>query len=138
MSRATRCREQISTSAGRSFGVESLDWVEAHGAQRRDITGGKRDRDKRDGDADERGQIIRRHAIEQSGHKVRGDERSDHTQPCAGGDHTESPAQDHLEDGASLRSQRQANGDLASLFIHNVRNSPVNSQASEEQGSGRK
>jgi hypothetical protein len=37
-----------------------------------------------------------------------------------------------------LRSQREANGDLASLFIHNIGNGPVDSKPGEQQGSGRK
>ena len=42
-------------SAKKSFGVEYRDWIEAHGAQRRDITGGERDSGKYKGDASERG-----------------------------------------------------------------------------------
>src|SRR6266851_5736742 len=116
-------RRQVWSSAKKSFGVECSDWIEAHGAQRRDITGGERDSGKYKGDASEGGQIRGRHAVEQSGHEVRDDERTGHTQPGASGGQTESPAQDHLEDGASLSSQREANGHLTSLFIHNIGNS---------------
>jgi hypothetical protein len=41
--------------AKKSFGVEYGDWIEAHGAQRRDITGGKRETSKYKRDASERG-----------------------------------------------------------------------------------
>ena len=95
--------------------MECSDWIEAQGAQRRDIAGGERDSGKYKGDASEGGQIGTRHAVEQSGHEVRDDERTGHTQPGASGGQTESPAQDHLEKIASLSSQREANGDLTSL-----------------------
>src|SRR5579863_629435 len=106
--------------AKKSFGVECRDWIEAHGAQRRDIAGGERDSGKYKGDASEGGQIGRRHAEEQSCHEVSDDERTGQAQPGAGGGQTESAAQDHLEDIASLSSEREANGDLTPLFIHNV------------------
>src|SRR5690242_19853874 len=41
--------------AKKSFGVEYGDWIDAHGAQRRDITGGKRETSKYKRDASERG-----------------------------------------------------------------------------------
>jgi hypothetical protein len=44
------------------------------------------------------------------------------TEPGPSSGQTESPPQDHLEDIASLRSQREANSDLTSLFIHSVGN----------------
>ena len=116
--------------------MECSDWIEAHGAQRRDIAGGKRDRGQYKGDAGEGGQIGRRHAVEQSGHEVRDDERTGHTQSGARGGQTETPAQDHVEDIASLSSQREANGDLRSLFIHKLGNSPVDSKSGQPQGSG--
>jgi hypothetical protein len=47
-------RRQVSSSAKKSFGVEYGDWIEAHGAQRGDITGGERDSCKYKGDASER------------------------------------------------------------------------------------
>src|SRR5580704_3893194 len=116
-----------------SFGVECSDWIDPHGAQRRDIAGGERNSGKYKGDASEGGQIGRRHAVEQSGHEVRDDESTGHTQPGAGGGQTESPAQNHLEDSASLSSQREANSDLTSLLIHNIGNSPVDSKPGEQQ-----
>ena len=118
--------------------MECSDWIEAHGAQRRDIAGGQRDSSKYKGDAGEDGHIGRRHAVEQSGHEVRDDERTGHTQPGASGGQTESPAQDHLEDIASLSSQREANGDLTPLLIHKIGNSPVDSKPGQQQGSSRK
>jgi hypothetical protein len=62
---ATTC-EEVSSSAKKSFGVECSDWIEAHGAQRRDTTGCERDSGKYQGDASEGGQIGRRHAVEQT------------------------------------------------------------------------
>jgi hypothetical protein len=115
-------RLALRSGALKSFGVECSDWIEAHGAQRRDITGGERNSGKYKRDAGEDGQIGRRHAVEQSGHEVRDDERTGHTEPGPSSGQTESPPQDHLEDIASLRSQREANSDLTSLFIHNVGN----------------
>ena len=86
--------------------MERSDWIEAHGTQCRDTAGGERDSGKYKGDTSEGGQIGRRHAIEQSGHEVRNDELTGHTQADTSGGQTESPAQDHLEDIASLSSQR--------------------------------
>jgi hypothetical protein len=86
--------------------VEGIDWIEAHGAERRDIAGGKCDRGKNKRDASKGGQMVRRDAIEQSTHLVRDDERTGDTQPCARGGKTESSAQDHLEDSGSLSSAR--------------------------------
>jgi hypothetical protein len=77
----------------KSLGVDCSDWIKAHGAQGRDAAGGERDNGKYKGDAHEGGQIGRRHAVEQSGHEVRDDERTGHTQPGASGRQTESPAQ---------------------------------------------
>jgi len=94
-------RQRFSSSPTTLFGVERRDWFETHGAQRRDIAGGERDSGKYKGDASEGGQIGRRHAVEKSGHQVRDDERTCHTQSDASGRETESPSQDHLEDSAS-------------------------------------
>jgi len=81
--------------------VECRDWIKAHGAQRRNIAGGERDSGEYKSDASEGGQISRRHAEEQSGHEVRNDQRTGHTQPGASGGQTESPAQD-LPNAVSL------------------------------------
>ena len=125
------------SSARKSFGVECCDWIEAHGAQRRDIAGGERDSGKYKSDASEGGEISRRHAVEESGHEMRDDERAGHTQACASGCQTESPEQDHLENIASLSSEREANGDLAFLLIYEIRNGSIDSKSGKQQGSGR-
>ena len=65
-------------------------------------------------------------------------ERTGHAESGASGGQTESPAQDHLEDIASLSSQREANGNLTSLLIHQVGDGSVDSESGEEQGGGRK
>jgi hypothetical protein len=117
---ATTCEDKSRAVAKKSFGVECSDWIEAHGAQRRDIAGSERDGGKHNCDTGEGGQIVWRYTVEQTGHKVRDDERTGHTQPGASGGQTESPAQDDLEDIASLSSQREANGDLAGLFVDYV------------------
>ena len=72
--------------------MECSDWIDAHGAQRRDVTCGECDRGKYKGDASERSQIVRRHTVEQPGHEVRDDERAGHPEPGASGGLTESPA----------------------------------------------
>jgi hypothetical protein len=99
---ATNC--EVSSRTEKSFGVECGDWIEAHGAQRRDIAGRERDRTKYKGDASEGEQIVGRHAVEQPGHQVRDDERTGHTESCAGRGQSNSPAQNHLENIASLRA----------------------------------
>ena len=63
---------------------------------------------------------------------MRDDERTGHTQSGASGGQTESPAQDHLEDIASFRSQREANGDLASLFVDHLGDGSVDSKSGEQ------
>jgi hypothetical protein len=89
---ATTCEDKlripVPSSAKKSFGVECGDWIKAHGAQRRDIAGGERDSGKYKGDASEGGHIVRRYAVEESGHEVRDDERTGHTQPGASGGQT--------------------------------------------------
>ena len=77
-------------SAKNLFGVECSHRVEAHGAQRRDIAGGDGDRGKYKRDSSERGQIVRRHAEEQSGHEVRNNKRAN--QAYAGADGGQSEA----------------------------------------------
>ena len=58
--------------------------------------------------------------------------------PATAAGQTESPAQDHHEDIASLRSGREANGNLTSLFIDHIGDGSVDSESGEQQGSGRK
>src|SRR5271170_7292067 len=136
--RGAKATRAFAGSRRESFGVECSDWIEAHGSQRRDIAGGERDSGKYKGDASEGGQIGRRHAVEQSGHEVRDDERTGHTQPGASGGQSESPVQDHLEDIASLRTQRETNGNLTSLFVHHVGDGSIDSERGEEQRRRRK
>jgi hypothetical protein len=76
---ATTCEDKSGAEPTASFAVECRDWIEAHGSQRRDITGGERNSRKYEGDASEGEEIGRRHAVEQPGHEVRDDERSGHT-----------------------------------------------------------
>jgi hypothetical protein len=52
----------------RSFGVECRDGIEAHRAQRRDVTGGDGDGGEHGGYAGEGGQIVGRDAVQQAGH----------------------------------------------------------------------
>jgi hypothetical protein len=40
---AKRLHVLLAISAKKSFGAECSDWIEAHGAQRRDVAGGERD-----------------------------------------------------------------------------------------------
>src|SRR6185437_16703923 len=135
---ATTCEDKSQAVPGKSFGVECSDRIETHGAHRWDIARGERDSGEYHGDTGEGGQIGRRHAVEQSGHEVRDDERTGHTQPGAGDGQTESSAQDDSEDIASLSSKRKANRNLTFLFIHHKGNSPVDSKSGEQQGSRRK
>ena len=79
----------------------------------------------------------KRDAVEQSGHEVRDDERTCHTQPGTSGQ-SESPTQNHLEDIASLSPQREANHDLTPLFIDHIPDGSGDSKSGEQQGSGRK
>jgi hypothetical protein len=91
---ATTCETSLE-HCQRSFGVECSDRIEAHGAQRRDVAGGERDGGKHNGDAREGGEIGRRHAVEQPGHKMRDDERTGRTHAGAGGGQTEALTQNH-------------------------------------------
>src|ERR1700723_2958595 len=84
------------SNLARLFGVECCDGIEAHGGQRRDAAGGERDGGKYHGDASEGGQIVRRYAEEQSGHKVRNNERANKANAGAGGGQSEPLPQNHL------------------------------------------
>ncbi len=48
------------------FGVECGDWIEPHGAHRRNVAGGERDRSKYKDAVGEDGQIRRRVSVEQT------------------------------------------------------------------------
>jgi hypothetical protein len=52
----------------RSFGVECRDWIEAHGAQRRDVTGGDGDGGEHGSDAGEGGEIVGPDTVKQASH----------------------------------------------------------------------
>jgi hypothetical protein len=119
----------------RSFGVECSDRIEAHGAQRRDVTGGDGDGGEHDGDAGEGRQIVGRDTVKQAGHETRYNKRASQAYARAGRGQREALAQNHPEDIAPLRAQREANGDLARLLIDDEGNGSVDSQAREQQGS---
>jgi hypothetical protein len=53
--RGAKARRAFAGSTRKSVGVECRDWIEAHGAQRRDIAGGECDRGQYKGDAGEGG-----------------------------------------------------------------------------------
>ena len=110
--------------------MEYGDWIEAHGAQRRDVAGG--------GDAGEGGEVVGRDTVKQAGHEMRNNKRANQAHAGAGGGQSEALASNHLEDIAPLRAQREANGDLTSLFIHHVGDDSVDSQSGEQQRRGRK
>src|SRR5581483_4037965 len=67
---------------------------------------------------------------------MRGDKRASNSNSGADRGQAESPAQHHSEDIASLRSQREANGDLAFLFVDEIGNRPVDSEPGKQQGGG--
>jgi hypothetical protein len=119
----------------RSFGVECSDRIEAHGAQRRDVTGGDGDGGEHGGDAGEGGEIVGRDAVKQAGHEMRNNKRANQAHAGAGGGQSEALAQNHLEDIAPLRAQREANGDLARLLIDQEGDGSVDSKPGEQQGS---
>ena len=74
----------------KSFGVECRDWVEAHGAQRRDVTGGDGDGGEHGGYAGEGGEIVGRDTVKQAGHEVRNNKLAN--QAYAGADGGQSEA----------------------------------------------
>jgi hypothetical protein len=55
----------------RSFGVKRGDRIEAHGAQRRDVTRGDGDGGEHGGDACEGGEVVGRDTVKQAGHEMR-------------------------------------------------------------------
>lgn len=65
---------------------------------------------------------------------MRDDERANYTQSSTGGSQAGAPAQDNPEDVASLNSPCEANGDLSSLFIHDIRNRPVEALRAASRG----
>jgi hypothetical protein len=50
-----------------SFGVECSDWIEAHGAQRRDVTRGDGDGGEHGSYAGEDGEVVGRDTVKQAG-----------------------------------------------------------------------
>jgi len=61
-------RRRFSSNPTKLLGVQHRDRIEAHGTQRRDTAGGKRDEGKHHGDGHEGKQIVWRYTEEQSGH----------------------------------------------------------------------
>src|SRR5580693_2643537 len=121
--------KRIGECAEPSFGVECSDRIEAHGAQRRDVTGGDGDGGEHGGYAGEGGEIVGRDTVKQAGHEMRNNERTGQAYASAGGGQSEALAQNHLEDSASLSAQRQANGDLARLLIDQEGDGAVDSES---------
>src|ERR1700678_402666 len=118
--------------------MESSDRIEAHGAQRREVTGGDGDGGEHGSDAGEDGEIVGRDTVKQAGHEMRNNQRAHQAYAGAGGGQSEALAQNHSEDIALLRAQREANGDLTPLFIYHIGDSSVDSKSSEQQGGGGK
>src|SRR6202167_3740983 len=88
----------------RSFGMECSDRIEAHSAQRRDVTGSDGDGGEHGGYAGEGGEIVGRDTVKQAGHEVRNNKRANQAYARAGGGQSEALAQNHPEDIAPLRS----------------------------------
>src|ERR1700743_3742427 len=72
-----------------SFGVECRDWIEAHGAQRRDVTGGKRDGGEHGGYAGEGREIVGRDTVKHASHEMRNNKRANQAYAGAGGGQSE-------------------------------------------------
>jgi hypothetical protein len=71
----------------RLFGVECSDGIEAHGAQRREVTGG--DGGEHGGYVDEGGEIVGRDTVKQAGHEVRNNTRANQAYAGSRGGQTE-------------------------------------------------
>src|SRR5271165_2075560 len=93
----------------KSFGVECSHRIEAHGAQGWDVAGGDGDGGENGGYAGEDGGIVGRDTVKQAGHEMRNNKRAKQAYAGAGGGQSEALAQNHLEDIAPLRAQREAN-----------------------------
>ena len=76
----------------RSFGVECSDRIEAHGAQRRDVTGSDGDGGEHGGDAGEDGKIIGRDTLKQAGHEMGNKKRASQAYAGANGGQSEALA----------------------------------------------
>jgi hypothetical protein len=131
---ATTC-EVKSEQCQRSPGLECSDGIEPHSAYRRDVTGGDGDGGEHGGHAGEDGQIVGRDTVEQAGHEMRNNKRAYQAYAGAGTGQSEALAQNHSEDIAPLRAQREANGDLAGLLIDQEGDGAIDSEAREQQGS---
>ena len=64
--------------------MEHGDWIEAHGAQRRDVAGGDGDGGEHGGDAGEGGEVVGRDTVKQAGHEMRNNKRADQAYAGAG------------------------------------------------------
>ena len=115
--------------------MECSDRIEAHGAQRRDVTGGDSDGGEHSGYAGEDGEIVRRDTVKQASHEVRNNKPANqaYANANAGAGQSEALAQNHSQDIAPLRAQSEANGDLARLLIDQKGDGSIDSQAGEEQ-----
>jgi hypothetical protein len=80
---ATTCKDNLE-QCQRSFGVECSDRIEAHGAQRRDVTCGHGDGGEHGGYAGEGGEIVGRDTVKQAGHEMRNNKRANQAYAGAG------------------------------------------------------
>ena len=114
--------------------MECSDRVEAHGAQRWHVTGGDGDGGKHGGNAGEGAEVVGRDTVKQAGHEMRNNKRANQAYAGAGSGQGEALVQNHREDIAPLRAQREANRDLARLLIDQEGDGSKDSQAREQQG----
>jgi|HubBroStandDraft_2_1064218.scaffolds.fasta_scaffold526043_2 hypothetical protein len=78
-----------SSGATALFGVKHSVWIEAHGAQRRDVASSERDSGKYKGYARKGEQIGGRYTEQKTAHQVRDDERTGQTEYGACGGQSE-------------------------------------------------
>jgi hypothetical protein len=80
--------------------VECSDRIEAHGAQRRDVTGGDGDGGEHGGYAGEGGEIVGRDTVKQAGHEMRNNKRANQAYAGIGGGQI-TPWRSYLDQGGT-------------------------------------
>jgi hypothetical protein len=89
---ATTCNNQVSSSAKDHSEWSVVIGIEAHGAQRWDVTGGDGDGGEHGGDAGEGGEIVGRDTVKQAGHEMRNNKRANQVYAGADGGQSEALA----------------------------------------------
>src|ERR1700693_2247214 len=108
--------------------------IDAYRTPCRYVTSEKSDADEKNSDTRKCERVRRPDAVKQSRHQVRNDQRTNKSYRSAGNGQPQSLTQNHSQDVAALRAEREANADVVRALADNVGNHSVNSKSSKQQG----